>query len=95
MRSSYGSSQITQQFINCCAFYVTKCVAQFINCADSQLRLTQALTVGRSAPRQSQRSRPPKSCQWTLSAMTSEHKMVVDSLGTFVQRVWNLSAMMS
>ena len=38
MRSSYGSSQIAQQFINCCAFYeFTKCAAQFINCANSQI----------------------------------------------------------
>ena len=38
MRSSYVSSQIAQQFINCCAFYeFTKCAAQFINCANSQI----------------------------------------------------------
>ena len=38
MRSSYGSSQTAQQFINCCAFYeFTKCAAQFTNCANLQI----------------------------------------------------------
>ena len=38
IRSSYGSSQTTQQFINCCAFYeFTKYAVQFINCANSQI----------------------------------------------------------
>ena len=38
MHSSYGSLQTAQQFINCCAFYeFTKCAAQFINCANSQI----------------------------------------------------------
>ena len=50
MRSSYDSSQIAQQFINCCAFYeFTKCAAQFINCANSQLR-EQGIPSDRSRP---------------------------------------------
>ena len=35
--SAYGSTT-PAQFINCCAFYeFTKCAAQFINCANSQI----------------------------------------------------------
>ena len=31
-------------------------------------------------------------CQWTLSAMTSKHKMTADSVDTFVQRVlWEMA----
>ena len=45
MRSSYGSSQIAQQFINCCAFYeFTKCAAKFINCANSQIAPNSNIT---------------------------------------------------
>ena len=45
MRSSYGSSQTAQQFINCCAFYeFTKCAAQFINCANSQIAPNISIT---------------------------------------------------
>ena len=39
---SQNNLQIAQQFINCCAIYqFTKCAAQFINCANSQIGRTQ------------------------------------------------------